>query len=168
MQERRGGGAFEEVVAYYKGAFNVCIRMSVDDDRPDAILRLPKAGYTVFRDEKVTNEVEVLKFLRQNTTIPVPTVIDWGLTVDCPQQLGPFIIMDYVEGVHLCDLLAKSNEDKTAPLVLDPDVDNEMLANFYQQIAGYMLQLYQFDFSAMVLSRKETASPAPGLPPVDL
>ena len=149
VHRKRGGGEFEEIVRYYGGSFNICIQISFDDDGPDAILRLAKAGVTAFRDEKVRNEVEVMNFLRQNTTIPVPRVVDWGLTADSPQDLGPYIIMDYVEGVHLSDLLQKPSENAEAPIVLNPDVDNEMLDIVYQQIAGFMLQLYQFEFSTV-------------------
>jgi len=38
-----------------------------------------------------------MKYLNQNTTIPIPRVISWGFTKEKPQQLGPFIIMDYVD-----------------------------------------------------------------------
>lgn len=145
----RGGGGFQEIVRYYGGSFNICIQMRFSDDGPDVILRLAKAGVTAFRDEKVMNEVEVMKFLRRNTTIPVPRVIDWGLTADSPGHLGPYIVMNYVEGVHLSDLLQKPNTDAEAPIVLDPDVDNVMLDGVYRQIAGFMLQLYRFEFSSI-------------------
>lgn len=149
VHHERGGGEFEEIVRYYGGSFNICLQIRFDDDGPDAILRLAKAGVTAFRDEKVSNEVEVMSLLRQNTTIPVPRVIAWGLTADSPHDLGPFIIMDYVEGVHLSDLLQKPSDNTEAPIVLNPNVDNDMLDTIYQQIAGFMLQLYQFNFSSI-------------------
>lgn len=59
---------------------------------PDAIIRFPKPGCTVLADEKVANEAHVIEFLRENTTIPIPRLISWGVTKDSPRQLGPFLI----------------------------------------------------------------------------
>jgi aminoglycoside phosphotransferase (APT) family kinase protein len=104
---RRQRGDPERIVNYYKGSFNICIHIKFRDEGPDAIIRFPKEGLTSFRDEKVKNEVYVIEFLRQKTTIPLPRILSWGLTADSPQQLGPFIIMDYVEGTLLSDILKK-------------------------------------------------------------
>ncbi|RMZ91883.1 hypothetical protein DV736_g867, partial [Chaetothyriales sp. CBS 134916] len=144
---------------WYGGSFNICVQINFDDDRPDIILRLAKVRVTTFRDEKVKNEVEVMKFLRQHTTIPVPRIIGWGLTADSPRGLGPFIIMDYVEGEDLSDLLQKPNDDKEAPLTLNPDLDNKTLDIIYRQIAGFMLQIYQFDFPAIGAIAQDSERP---------
>ena len=57
-----GAGKYVE---FLKGSFNFSLRYSFDDG-PDAIIRLPKPGHTAtsLRDEKVANEVQVIKYLR--------------------------------------------------------------------------------------------------------
>lgn len=81
----------EEIVNYYEGSFNICIYIKFRDEGPDAIIRFPEEGLTSFRDEKVKNEVYIMEFLRQKTTILLPRILSWGLTADSPQQLGPFM-----------------------------------------------------------------------------
>lgn len=144
---RRMGGEPERIVRYYRGSFNICIRIKFNDSDPDAVIRFAKAGVTAFRDEKVKKEVEVMKSLRKKTTIPLPRFIDWGLTGDSPQQLGPFIIMEYVEGIHLSDVLKRPTANKQEKEILNPNIDNTMLNVIYRQIADFMLQLYDLDFT---------------------
>jgi hypothetical protein len=82
---RRKGGDAERIVHYYRGSFNICIHIKFKDAGPDAIIRLAKAGVSAFRDEKVEKEVQVMRFLSQNTTIPLPRLISWGLTANSPR-----------------------------------------------------------------------------------
>lgn len=143
----RKGGDAERIVHYYSGSFNVCIHIRFKDAGPDAIIRFAKAGLHAFRDEKVEKEVQVMKFLSQHTKIPVPRLISWGLTAESPRQLGPYIIMDYVEGLHLSDVLKKPTLNKQEKEYLNPDIDDMTLDIVYRQIADFMLQLYEFDFT---------------------
>lgn len=142
---RRTGEGSGKYVGFLKGSFNFSFRFSFDDGAPDAIIRFPKPGHTAtaYRDEKVTNEIQVMEYLRQNTTIPIPRVLSWGLTAESPCQLGPFIIMDYVEGVLLSTILKQPDRED---LILDPDIDNNVLDKIYRQISHYMLQLSQLKF----------------------
>jgi hypothetical protein len=107
VARRRKDGDAERVVHYYRDSFNICIHIKFKDAGPDAIIRLVKAGITAFRDEKVEKEVQVMRFFSQNTTISLSRLISWGLTANCPRGLGLFIIMDYVKGTHLSDILKK-------------------------------------------------------------
>ncbi|KAL6409746.1 Protein kinase-like domain [Ilyonectria robusta] len=120
-----------------------------DDGGPDAIIRFPKPGHTAtaLRDEKVANEVQVIEYLSQNTTIPVPRVHSWGFTSESPQQFGPFIIMDYVEGTLMSTVLKQPMESDQEDMVLDPSIDNSMLNKIYRQIADYLVQLSQLTFT---------------------
>ncbi|KAL2759267.1 hypothetical protein ACRALDRAFT_1060627 [Sodiomyces alcalophilus JCM 7366] len=146
---RRGKGRATEYVGFLKGSFNFAFRFKFSDGGPDAIIRFPKPGHTAtaLRDEKVTNEVQVMEYLRQNTTIPIPYIHSWGLTVDSPHQFGPFIIMDYVEGVLLSKVLKRPTENDQEEMVLDPNIDNAKLNKIYHQIADYLLQLSQLTFT---------------------
>jgi hypothetical protein len=137
-----GRGA--EVVNWFQGSFNFCLQIKYNDGTPDAIIRFPGPGHTTFRDEKIWNEVQVIQFLQENTTIPIPRLIGWGLTKDSPQNFGPFMISEFVEGVDLSDILRDPNDLKR--LHLNPQIDGELLDAVYFQIAGIMLQLYKFNF----------------------
>jgi aminoglycoside phosphotransferase (APT) family kinase protein len=140
----RQPGRGAEVLDWFQGSFNFCLQIMYSDETPDAIIRFPGPGHTTFRDEKIWNEVQVIQFLQQNTTIPVPRLISWGLTEDSPRHFGPFMISDFVEGVHLSDILRDPNDAKR--LYLNPQIDGEILDKVFSQIADIMLQLYKFDF----------------------
>ncbi|CAG7558097.1 unnamed protein product [Fusarium equiseti] len=144
---RLGPGVVTEYVGFLKGSFNLSFRFKFDQG-PDTIIRFPKRGHvaTALMDEQVANEVRVLEYLSKNTTIPVPRLHSWGLTSESPHQLGPFIIMDYIEGTLLSTVLKKSATDDHDSMVLDPAIDNAKLDTIYRQIAEYLLQLSQISF----------------------
>jgi len=146
VASRREGGGTGNYVGFLKGSFNFSFRISFSDG-PDAIIRFPKPGQTAFRDEKVVNEVQIMEYLSQNTTIPIPHVHSWGLTTESPQQFGPFIIMDYIDGTLLSTVLKQPHESDQEDVVLNPNIDNTTLDKIYHQIADYMLQLSQLTFT---------------------
>ncbi|KAI9747050.1 MAG: hypothetical protein M1835_002246 [Candelina submexicana] len=157
---RREGGKAGEFVRYLKGSFNLSICIRLSDGGPNAIIQPPKLGHTAaaLRDEKVANEVQFMRYLTQNTTIPLLRVISWGLTKESPQQLGPFIIMDYVDGTRLSTILKQPTENDQEDVVLNPDIDNTILDIVYDQIADYMLQLSELDFTEVGAISKDAAS----------
>jgi len=61
----RAGGGSGKYICFLKGSFNFSFRFSFNDGGPDAIIRFPKPGHTAtaYRDEKVTNEVQVMEYL---------------------------------------------------------------------------------------------------------
>lgn len=124
------------------------------DGGADAIIRFLRQGHSVSRDEKTQNEVETIKFIHENTAIPVPRLLGWGLTKDSPRQLGPFIISEFVEGVSLSSILADRTD--VQKLWLNPNIDTKILDIIYEQIADFMLQLYQFNFSSIGAISKDT------------
>ncbi|KAJ5101917.1 hypothetical protein NUU61_004139 [Penicillium alfredii] len=127
------------------------------DRRPDAIIRFPKPGHTAsaYRDEKVVNEVQIMGYLRQNTNIPLPRVHSWGLISESPQQLGPFIIMDYINSIPLSTILKQPDLED---MVLNPNIDNTILDKIYHQIASYIFQLSQLKFARIGAISKDDAS----------
>lgn len=82
------------------------------------MVRFPRVGRVCdkYTDEKVGMEVAALSLIRNNTAIPVPRVQAWGLAASNPLGLGPFIIMDFIEGVSLSDLLQDPNAEPPAEL----------------------------------------------------
>lgn len=111
-------------------------------------------------EEKLINEVRTIEYIRQNTTIPVPFVHSWGLASECPQQLGPFIIMDFVEGTLASRILQKPTEDDREELILSPDLDSSVLDKFYRQAAGYLLQLSRLEFKRIGAISREPGDDA--------
>lgn len=153
---RRLRGEAKGVIDFFEGSFNFCLQVTFDDSGPDAIIRFPKPGHTTFRDEKVKNEVRIIEFLQENTTIPVPRLLSWGLTEESPQAFGPFIISDFVQGIHLSDIL----KDPASPhkLYLNPGIQDQILDTLFDQIADFMLQLFQFDFYRIGAISKDPTS----------
>lgn len=158
VAERRGRGQHAEYKGFLKGSFNFSFHYSFEDDGPDAIVRFPKPGHvsTPLRDEKVINEVQIMEYLRENTTIPIPRIYGWGLTADSPHELGPFIIMDFVKGSLLSDLLKDPKEEKEA--ILDPNVNDTILDKVYHQIADYLLQISHLQFTRIGAVTKVSGS----------
>lgn len=74
--------------AFIHGAYNVCQKV----DFSDGIVCDKHA------DEIVAMEAEVLRVIRENTTIPVPDIKAWGLAVDNSPGLGPFYYYDFRRG----------------------------------------------------------------------
>ena len=155
VAQRRPGGEPRGIVGWFAGSYNFCFRASFTEG-PDAIIRFPKPGCTAFADEKVSNEARVIEFILENTTIPIPRLISWGLTKDSPQQLGPFLISDFVHGVSLSSIL-RDPADKDWQF-LNPAIDDETLNGVYEQIADIMLQLFQFNFSRIGAISKDPGS----------
>lgn len=64
-----------------------------------AIIRLPQPSATVFPEENVRNEVATMRYILDQTSIPVPFVLHLGIRKDGPldPELGSFIIMEYID-----------------------------------------------------------------------
>jgi hypothetical protein len=54
----------------------------------------------------------------------------WGLTHESPQQLGPSIITDFVEGTLASRILQKPTDDDEEELIMTPDLDGSLLDKF--------------------------------------
>ncbi|KAF3000081.1 hypothetical protein E8E13_002242 [Curvularia kusanoi] len=126
------------------------------DGTSDVMIRFPGPGRTTFRDEKIRNEVQIIQFLREFTSRPVPRLFSWGLTEDSPQQLGPFMVSEFVEGVHLSDVLKDPADPKR--IHLNPGIDRSILDNVYTQMAEVMLELYKVDFDRIGAISKDISS----------
>ena len=160
VSSRRQGKPQGEFDSYLKGSFNLSLVVSFNDGGPKAVIRFPKPGHTAtdLREEKVRNEVQFLKFLSENTTIPVPRVVSWGTIEESPQGLGPFMIMDYVHGTSLATLLKQPTKTEQEEVILATDIDDAKLDPVYEQLADYMLQLSRLDFSTIGAVTKSPAN----------
>jgi broad specificity phosphatase PhoE len=137
-----------EFGGYLEGSFNICLVVELDA-KPTYVIRFPKPGSTAvcFLEEKIRNEIQVMNLLRE-TTIPIPKVYTWGMTSDSPSQLGPFMIMEYVEGKKLFGELLQLTTKNERQMDLCDDLGNPRVLHAYKQIADYLLQIYQLNFNA--------------------
>ncbi|KAL4955158.1 hypothetical protein BDW69DRAFT_193447 [Aspergillus filifer] len=102
-------------VGFMNGSYNLCQEF-VYEDNTAGVLRLPRV-FSIRREyaEKILVEVEAPSMIREKTDIP-----------DNPLDLGPFILMDFIDGVSLFDVFG----DRQSRLLKD----------------DIMLQLYQINF----------------------
>jgi hypothetical protein len=98
---------------FHHGAFNAGMKM-VFSDSTAWMVRFPRVGVVCddYTDEKVAMEVTALSLIHNRTTIPVPRVHAWGPAASNPLGLGPFIIVDFIDGVGLSNLLEDPNAER--------------------------------------------------------
>lgn len=127
---------------FMNGSYNVCQKI-VSSNGISLLLRLPRVSNvsSKFADEKVAMEVEALDLIRKKTSIPVPEVHAWGPAESNPLGLGPFILMEYIEGVCLKKIFLEKGSRLLKEGIPDCDVES-----IYRQMANFMLQLFNIDF----------------------
>jgi hypothetical protein len=128
-----------EAVERFEGAFNYCFRLRFDSDHTDWLLRFPIPGDVMRPEEKTNHEVAVMKFVREKTKIPIPKVITYGIAEGNFTGLGPFIIMEFVKGERLDEVLYQDDEIK-------PELEQPTLNFIYRQMAQIYLELNCHDF----------------------
>ncbi len=115
------------------GSYNIIFRFRFDTaGSPDAVLRLPKPGFSAAElvAEKLENEALWMKYMEEHHVLKVPHVHSWSS--QGPDGIGPYILMDYVEGESLLDQLAewrRSDEPKR-------DFVFEQVAEMYLRLHG--------------------------------
>lgn len=167
------------------GSFNYCIAVEFEDcqeDRTRWMIRLPIPGRVMDPETKIRHEAATMRYLYEKTNIPVPKVIGCGTTQDnCFFGVGPFIIMEYIEGKPLSEVLMgkpldelfrprtgaeelqemadraeAAREEEEGPL-LSPDISDETLSIIYRQIANIYLELAEHKFDKIgALSTERT------------
>lgn len=145
VDRRLGGDGTGKFDCYYKGSFNASVCVKFDNGLPKALIRFPKPGHVIWHLEKVANEVRAIEYLSQNTTIPLPRVRLWGPAKESPHGLGPFIIMDFIEGTRLSTLLKQPTKDPKDDVILSQTLEDDMLDTIYDQLADYLLQISRLD-----------------------
>jgi hypothetical protein len=88
-----------------KGAFNILFKMTYKNTSA-AVIRFRQPGAIMFPEEKLRNEVAMMRYIRDKRSIPVPFIYHCGTKDQSPLKLGPFIIMDDIEyATDMYDLL---------------------------------------------------------------
>ncbi|RHZ53653.1 phosphotransferase family protein [Aspergillus thermomutatus] len=66
---------------FSNGAFNICYRVTFENGHR-VLVRFTALGRVIARNEKVEDEVAIMKYVAQHTTIPVPKVLGFGKCVE--------------------------------------------------------------------------------------
>lgn len=131
-----------DAMHHSQGSFNRCYRVKFKQG-PDVLVRFAALGRSMFRREKVEDEVAVLEYIVQNTSIPVPRVLGSGTSV-----VGPYIVMEFIEGKILSEYL-KASQEHNAPSTLNLDLDTAALRRVYRVMANILLGLSRCQFPAI-------------------
>ncbi|KAK2813169.1 hypothetical protein FQN50_000847 [Emmonsiellopsis sp. PD_5] len=146
LVDRCRGTGRSTIVEIHQGAHNQVYRMRWDDGIGDWAIRFPVPGKSHFTDEKVINEVRLLKLLKTRTSIPVPHVYEYCLEEANPTTLGAYIIMNWMGGRKLADVLDDKGLSDYRPL---DSHGKAMLKRIYVQVAKLYLDLWALDFDAI-------------------
>ncbi|KAJ5819383.1 hypothetical protein N7474_004974 [Penicillium riverlandense] len=152
---------------FHHGAFNAGMKM-VFSDSTAWMVRYPLVGMVSddHADEKVAMEVAALNVIRNRTTIPVPRVQAWGSAASNPLGLGPFIMMDFIDGVSLSDLLQDPRAECPSRVIRE-DIKDSDIELIYRQLANFLLQLLKLDFDrigSLPSPQAEAQDPTPPRP----
>ncbi|KAH9904153.1 hypothetical protein F4778DRAFT_770636 [Xylariomycetidae sp. FL2044] len=139
IDARLDGKGTGEYLGFFKGSFNLSYHIGFRGHRPGVLIRFAKPGYT-------HTPSRAKKFTKCHATIPLPCIRCWGLAEESLRQLGPSIIMNFIDGVRLSTFIKQPTEEEVADPILNPDIEEETLDTIYNQLAKYVLQLSQLDF----------------------
>lgn len=123
------------------GAYNLSCKVEFENGEK-WIVRFPMVGRVLNADEKIETEVATMKLIRQQTTIPIPDVKAWGLAADNTLGIGPFIMMDFIEGISV-DTILQNSDDR----IMRQDVSENVVEALFRQTVDFLLQLQKLDFS---------------------
>lgn len=146
------------LLSLHQGSYNFSFRLHWEDGGEDWLIRFPVPGKSMFLEEKVYNEVALMKYIAANTQVPVPRVIGYGKAEDNPTGLGPFIIMTWVEGKPMSEILRKEKDSEEEDDVLNPDLDSQAMETLYGQMAEILLELWKLDFDLIGSLRLDEAT----------
>lgn len=133
-----------EVVGDDCGSFNWSCKVRFNDG-VQWMVRLAVPGRVMKGDKKIAREVATMQFVKKETSIPIPSIIAWGLGDQNPLGLGPFIIMEFIEGEPL-DTILRQYSPPGETSVLRADIGDTELRVLYRQIANILLDLARHDF----------------------
>ncbi|KAI0129536.1 hypothetical protein BJ170DRAFT_719481 [Xylariales sp. AK1849] len=114
-----------------RGAYNMNCKV-VFDDGEKWMIRFPMVGKVVYADEKVDIEVATMKPVRQQTNIPGPDVEAWGMAADNPLGIGPFVMIEFIEGIGVDKIL--QNPDARN---MREDINQDTVESIFGQTVGF-------------------------------
>lgn len=142
---KHDSGDDPEFTILQKGSFNITLRMKYTYSATN--IRFSQPGAILFPEEKVKNEVAVMRYISDQTSIPVPFIIHSGTKKESPLNLGPFIMMSHVEHTTtMYDALNTPGCPNEERGVLNPNIDEDQLGMLYTELAQTLLQLSKPEF----------------------
>jgi hypothetical protein len=147
------------------GSFNACLKVIFSNGKA-FVIRLPMPGKTRDRylDEKIGAEVTAISIIRQKTDVPVPEVLAWGAASDNPLGLGPYMLVEYVEGLPLQGVLLNPGID-----IMKADINKTFLRGMFRRMIEVQLELYSVDLNfigSLDLPPQARVDVHPGSPPL--
>lgn len=122
------------------GSYNITFRLIYGER--SKLIRFCRLGEILFPEDKVANEVDVMKYLIDKTSIPVPRVLLSGTAAEGPLKWSPFIMMEYVDhdkNMHKPLNIPGCPDDERGKL--DPDIDRTRLETLWRELASVLLKL---------------------------
>lgn len=80
-----------EFVILKQGSYNISLRMKYRNYA--TVIRFSQPGAVFCPEEKIVNEVAVVRFLMDQAAIPIPFILHSGTRKERPLELSPFIMM---------------------------------------------------------------------------
>ncbi|RSL57397.1 hypothetical protein CEP54_008305 [Fusarium duplospermum] len=137
LASRYHGQAPCTVLGRDRGSFNVCFFVRFDNDDVQWVVRVPLKPVVVNSWAKIQSEVATLRFILNNTTIPVPRVRAFGTEatlIPGSSESLPFLICDYIPGVPL-------------PMKTLVEAPQDRRKQFYGELINILAQLYDIEFA---------------------
>lgn len=85
LHHNRGNAT--EFAILRKGSYNISLRLKYEPNGA-TVIRFPQPGAVLFPEEKIVNEVSVMRFLADQTTIPIPFILHSGTKQESPLALS--------------------------------------------------------------------------------
>ncbi|KAJ5725103.1 uncharacterized protein N7483_006460 [Penicillium malachiteum] len=127
-----------EFAVLKKGFYNPTLRMKYKHSATN--IRLTQPGASLFPEEKVQNEVAVMRYILDKTPIPVPFIHQFDSKEKSPLKLSSYIMMDYIEhDTKMHEALNYPGCPTEKRGHLDPNLDEGRLETLYGQAAGILL-----------------------------
>ncbi|KAG5972581.1 hypothetical protein E4U55_000791 [Claviceps digitariae] len=118
------------------GSYNVCLFVTFPTDKTEWVVRIPITPMLVDEWTKLESEVATMRYVKRNTTIPIPNIHAYGkgehLTED-KHTTQSFLIMDKLPGNRL-DVFKLCSSPQ--------DIQDR----FYDEFVGILTQLLELEF----------------------
>lgn len=111
------------------GSFNVIYPLRIKGGSLDLLVRIPIPDVTQLPDETYAAEAGALRFIKQNTLIPTPTVFYHGSPSE-NTHVGPFLVMEKIQNKwSLSESFTRPHDpdDPDDPFMLDIKLPKERL-----------------------------------------
>ncbi|KAJ3474150.1 hypothetical protein NLG97_g9969 [Lecanicillium saksenae] len=120
------------------GGSNYIFLVKAVDER-QYVLRFPVPGLIKEPVKKWEAEVATMRFLQERTRIPIPKLVGAGIAEGEFAELGPYILIEFVQGVALDLVLQDGARLKDTA---EPDV----MRVIYKRIAVHYVEMFQHSF----------------------